>query len=369
MATEKKIVTIVGARPQFIKAGALSRVLNRESGIEEVLVHTGQHYDNNMSDIFFQELQIPAPRYHLGIGSGLHGAQTGKMLEGIEGILLAEKPDAVVVYGDTNSTLAGAIAAVKLHIPVVHVEAGLRSFNRKMPEEMNRILTDHASALLLAPTETAVAHLRDEGIPAERVHNVGDVMYDVSLFYSRMSADRASILGSLKLEKKNYLLTTIHRAENTDQNERMRAILEALVRVSRTLPVVLPLHPRTQKVIQGNPELAALAKPLKVIDPVGYLDMVTLESNAKLITTDSGGVQKEAFFYRVPCVTLRDETEWVELVGLGWNHLAPPLSADKVEETLQAVLKGKPGVEAQPYGDGHAAEKIRDLLKNAPLKL
>ncbi|MFM7580366.1 MAG: non-hydrolyzing UDP-N-acetylglucosamine 2-epimerase, partial [Microcystaceae cyanobacterium] len=301
-----KIVTIVGARPQFIKAATVSRVLRSTPHCQEILVHTGQHYDKNLSDIFFEELEIPKPDYHLGIGSGSHGQQTGRMLEAIENVLLTEKPDGVLVYGDTNSTLAGALAAVKLHIPIAHVEAGLRSFNRQMPEEINRVLTDHSSDLLFAPTIAAVNHLKKEGIDPQKIHLVGDVMYDAALFYGK-KGDRPSsvlqtLLKTLKLEPQNYILATIHRAENTDRQQRLTAIFEAFQQIAKTIPVVMPLHPRTQKFLHDY-QLEILTQNLTLIDPVGYLDMVQLEKNARLIVTDSGGIQKEAYFYQVPCLT------------------------------------------------------------------
>ncbi|AKG22712.1 non-hydrolyzing UDP-N-acetylglucosamine 2-epimerase [Calothrix sp. 336/3] len=357
-----KIVTIVGARPQFIKAAAVARKLKSQSGITEVLVHTGQHYDDNMSEVFFQELEIPKPDYHLGIGSSSHGAQTGRMLEAIEQVLLKELPDWVLVYGDTNSTLAGAIAAVKLHIPVAHVEAGLRSFNPQMPEEINRVLTDHAANLLFAPTTAAVENLQREGIPQEKVHLVGDVMYDASLDYAVKAEAKSQILSQLKLTPQNYILATIHRAENTDNPEKLQAIFQAFTKVAQTIPVILPLHPRTRAALQRaeiNP-----TSHIQLIDPVGYLDMVMLEKNAKIIATDSGGVQKEAFFYRVPCVTLRTETEWIELVELGWNRLVPPLNTQDIASSLLDAL-GKITNHEIPdgiYGGGLATSKIVSLL-------
>jgi UDP-GlcNAc3NAcA epimerase len=335
-----KILTIVGARPQFIKAAAVSRRLQSHPQIQEVLVHTGQHYDENMSDVFFQELEIPTPDYHLGIGSSSHGAQTGRMLEKIEEVLLQESPDLLLVYGDTNSTLAAAIAAVKLHIKVAHVEAGLRSFNRRMPEEINRVLTDHAANLLFAPTDSAVENLRNEGIAEEKIHLVGDVMYDAALDYLTKAEDKSLILQDLKLTSQNYILATVHRAENTDDPKRLQNIFTALVEVSKKITVVLPLHPRTRAALQRERLLDSVNNALCLINPVGYLDMVILEKNAKLITTDSGGVQKEAFFYRVPCVTLRDETEWVELVECGANVLAGT-NKQKILKSYYSILKRK----------------------------
>jgi UDP-GlcNAc3NAcA epimerase len=357
-----KLVTVIGARPQFIKAAAVARVLRERGGIEELLIHTGQHYDDNMSDVFFEELEIPRPRYHLGIGSGSHGAQTGRMLEAVERVLADEKPDAVLVYGDTNSTLAGALAAAKLHLPVAHVEAGLRSFNRKMPEEINRVLTDHLSAWLFAPTDAAAANLENEGIPTERTYLVGDVMYDAALYYG--SRSRPDCLDRLGVRPGGYVLTTIHRAENTDAPARLRGLFDGLTAVAAEVPVVLPLHPRTRAVLQRERLLDAYGRRLRLCEPLGYLDMVTLEKHARLIATDSGGVQKEAFFYRVPCVTLREETEWVELVQLGWNRLLPPHDAETVCRGILAALAESRSAEPSEglYGGGRAAVRIAELL-------
>jgi UDP-GlcNAc3NAcA epimerase len=361
-----KIFTIVGARPQFIKAAAVSRKLQSHPGIQEVLVHTGQHYDENMSDVFFQELEIPAPNYHLGVGSDSHGAQTGRMLEAIEKVLLAESPDWVLVYGDTNSTLAGAIAAVKLHIPVAHVEAGLRSFNRRMPEEINRVLTDHAADLLFAPTTAAVENLRHEGIAEEKIHLVGDVMYDAAIDYGVKAEQKSLILEHLGLTPQKYILATIHRAENTDDPKRLDGIFTGLAVISQNIPIVLPLHPRTRAALSRTGLWEKASQSLKLIEPVGYLDMVMLEKNAQLIATDSGGVQKEAFFYRVPCVTLRAETEWVELVQLGWNRLLPPLNSSDVANGISDALLNVSGSEVSEhlYGGGLATAQIVELLTN-----
>jgi UDP-GlcNAc3NAcA epimerase len=355
-----KCVTVVGARPQFIKAATVSRALRARSGLREVLVHTGQHYDDNMSKVFFSEMEIQPPDHNLGVGSASHGAQTGQMLAAIEVILLAEPPDCVLIYGDTNSTLAGALAACKLHIPVAHVEAGLRSFNRRMPEEMNRILADHAADLLFAPTETAVANLAREGIAGAKVINVGDVMYDAALFYGERAERDSRVLDRVGVAGVPYVLATVHRAENTDDPRRLRTILAALAGVAAQLPVVLPLHPRTRATL-AREGLTDLVGQLRVIDPVGYLDMVMLERHASLVVTDSGGVQKEAFFHGVPCVTLRDETEWVELVELGWNTLAPPLPGADLAPTILAAL-GSRGRAAEPYGQGRSAAAIVEHL-------
>lgn len=359
------IVTVVGARPQFIKVAAVSRVLRGTPGVRETLLHTEQHYDANLSDIFFDELEIPPPDYRLGIRSGSHGAQTGRMLEAIETVLLDEKPDWVLVYGDTNSTLAGAVAAAKLHIPVAHVEAGLRSFNRRMPEEINRILTDHCSDLLFAPTDAAVANLEREGVAAGRVHCVGDVMYDASVYFGAKAERTSVIREELNLEPQGYVLATIHRAENTDDSGRLRAIAAGLAAVARQVPVVLPLHPRTRAALQREGIYETYAASLRMVDPVGYLDMTMLEKSARLIVTDSGGVQKESFFHGVPCVTLRDETEWVELVEAGWNCLAPPGSSQAVAECILDALHTARSAEERPslYGGGRAAERIVGLLR------
>ena len=362
-----RIATVVGARPQFIKAAAVSRLLRTTPGADEVLIHTGQHYDDNMSDVFFEELAIPAPDINLGIGSGMHGAQTGRMLESLEKAFVETHPDWVLVYGDTNSTLAAALAAVKLHIKVAHVEAGLRSFNRAMPEEINRILTDQIADLLFVPTQTAVDNLEREGFVPERIHFVGDVMYDAALYYGERSQATSRVLERLDLEPKGYVLATIHRAENTDDPERLRAVFDAFSQLAEQIPLVLPLHPRTRATLERQGLGAALSPALRCIDPVGYLDMVMLEKNARLIATDSGGIQKEAYFYQVPCVTLRDETEWVETVELGWNVVCPPTSADRVLQTILTQLDNRGAESGSPYGNGAAAQAIIDrLMQHAP---
>lgn len=349
-----KIVTIIGARPQFIKSALVSRILRLEPDIIEVSIHTGQHYDSDVSDVFFDELEIPKPDYHLGVGSASHGMQTGRMLEAIEAVLLKEMPDWVLVYGDTNSTLAGALAAVKLHIRVAHVEAGLRSFNHHMPEEINRVVSDHISEVLFAPTRTAVENLRREGIPEHKIRLVGDVMLDAAVFYSAKAEQKCRILRQFGLAAKNYVLATIHRAENTDNYKRLRAIFQGLSEASKEISVILPLHPRTRERLQ---KFRIQNLGLKLTNPVGYLDMIMLEKNARLIVTDSGGVQKEAFFYRVPCITLREETEWVELVKLGWNQVVTPNSRTTVSEAILSNLDRK-GNEGSPYGDGRTAQAI-----------
>jgi UDP-N-acetylglucosamine 2-epimerase len=352
-----KIVTVVGARPQFIKAGPISRRLRLEH--EEILVHTGQHYDANMSEVFFEELEIPRPDHNLGIGSGPHGAQTGAMLEGIERVIGEHRPDRVMVYGDTNSTLAGALAAAKLQVPVAHVEAGLRSFNRRMPEEINRVLTDHVSDLLFCPSETAVLQLANEGI-TRGVHLTGDVMADVLGGAVERARARSTILRDLALEERRYVLATVHRAENTDDPSRLRRILSAFETVGEV--VVFPVHPRTRRLLGAATGSSHGGGRLRFIDPVGYLDMIRLTSSARLVLTDSGGLQKEAYWLSVPCVTLREETEWVETVAVGWNVLA----GSDPERILQAVhTLVPPARHPALYGDGNAAAAIADALNGA----
>ena len=353
-----KIFTVIGARPQFIKAAVVSRALaEHRPDVREILVHTGQHYDANMSDVFFDELNIPRPDHNLGVGGGTHGQNTGRMIEKLEALMLAENPDWVLVYGDTDSTLAGALAAAKLHIPVAHVEAGLRSFNRRMPEEINRVLTDHVAALLFAPTELARTNLRKEGIAEEKIHVVGDVMYDAALFYKER-ARKPDWFEALGIALNEFVLCTIHRADNTDDQERMQGILEGLEGAG--LPVILPLHPRTRnKLQQMNLQLPA---NINVVDPVGYLEMVWLEANCKLVATDSGGVQKEAYFHQKPCVTLRDETEWVELVDEGFNQL---VRADAGLIAKALLESSTSDFSKLLYGDGRSAiglVKKLDLL-------
>jgi len=355
----KKILTIVGARPQFIKAAAISRILRDTYAdrIQETLVHTGQHFDHNMSEVFFEELGIPAPQYNLSISGGTHGAMTGRMLGSIEEVLIRERPDWVLIYGDTNSTLAGALAAVKLHIPIAHVEAGLRSFNTRMPEEINRIVADRMSALLLCPTETAVHNLASEGI-TQGVVNVGDVMFDVSLYFRSLADQRSNAIANLGLTRGEYVLATCHRAENTDDPARLQQIVSGLREIARTTPVVLPLHPRTRNIMAEAGLLDSLAN-IHVIEPQPFLDMIALEKSARAIVTDSGGVQKEAYFFQVPCITMRDETEWTETVSLGWNTLVGA-DAQRIEAAFATARQGS--LDATPYGDGHAAAKIVDLI-------
>ena len=365
-----KIVTIIGARPQFIKAATVSRAIaeynksitNDQEPITEVLVHTGQHYDENMSDVFFKELDIPQPDYHLGIGSASHGAQTGRMLEEIEKVLLKEKPDRVLVYGDTNSTLAGALAAAKIHIPVAHVEAGLRSFNWQMPEEINRVLTDHIADMLFAPTQTAVDNLKNEGISEDKIFLVGDVMYDAALYYGGRVEEKSNVLEQYHLQPQQYILTTIHRAENTDDPVRLRAIFEGLSQVAEEIPIVLPLHPRTRTALIREGLYEMVIQSLVVIPPVGYLDMVMLEKNARLVVTDSGGVQKEAYFYRVPCVTLREETEWVELLHEGCNILTDCNGSEQIRKDIYSQMDNFSIRNNQLYGKGNSSYTIIEIL-------
>ena len=354
MTSQARILTIVGARPQFVKAAVVSKALAAE-GIAECLVHTGQHYDARMSDVFFDELGIPAPGHHLEIGSGSHGAQTGRMLEAVERVILDEKPDRVLVYGDTNSTLAGALAASKLHIPIDHVEAGLRSFNRLMPEEINRVVTDHLSDLLFAPTDTAIRNLEAEGV-REGVHLTGDVMYDATLAATRIAAERSDVRGRIGVEPGGYVLATIHRPASTDDPVVLERIVRGLAMVAGEIPVVLPLHPRTRAALERFDLLEIASNTLRIIEPVGYLDMTSLEAGAAVVATDSGGVQKEAFFHRVPCVTLRSETEWTELVELDWNLLVDPATDDPGAVILSRI--GHAGADGKPYGDGDAAGVI-----------
>lgn len=353
----KRIVTVVGARPQFVKASVVSEALRGGGAFQEVVVHTGQHFDTNMSGVFFDELRMERPAYELNIHGGGHGAMTGRMLAELEQVFDREKPSAVLVYGDTNSTLAGALAAVKLHIPVAHVEAGLRSFNFAMPEEVNRVLTDRVSRWLFTPTAAAVSHLQREGVPSAQIIAVGDVMYDVALQHGASVASGERVLGQLGLGPKGYVLATVHRAENTDDPGRLAAIVDALEVVARSLPVVWPLHPRTRAALGRDRRLDRLSQGVRVIEPVGYLDMIQLEKYAAVVATDSGGVQKEAFFYKVPCVTLRDETEWVELINAGWNRLAPPLSSAVLSGAILGAI-GTRGSAVEPYGSGDAATRI-----------
>ena len=351
-----KIITIIGARPQFIKAAVVSREIAKRSNIKEIIVHTGQHFDANMSEIFFEQMQIPKPDYNLEINSLTHGAMTGRMIEGIEEVLLQEKPDWVIVYGDTNSTMAGALAAKKLHIKVAHVEAGLRSFNRKMPEEINRILTDKISDLLFCPTDQAVKNLQKEGIGKHslaRIVKSGDVMQDAAIFYSNLARK-----PDFELPEK-FILSTIHRAENTDNEKRLNSIMAALNKINKEIPVILPIHPRTRKTI----EKCDINVEFILTDPVGYLEMIYLLKNCSLVMTDSGGLQKEAFFFHKPCITLRDETEWVELVENGFNVVVGS-NPDEIYTAYKKMINKNPNYNIDLYGRGKASNKIiKELLK------
>jgi UDP-GlcNAc3NAcA epimerase len=353
----RKILTVIGARPQFVKAAPVSEAL--ATVVREVVVHTGQHYDASMSDVFFHDLRIKAPDYNLDVGSGSHGEQTGEMLKRVEQVMMKEKPDLVMVYGDTNSTLAGALAAAKLHIPVAHVEAGLRSFNRAMPEEINRVITDHLSALLFIPSQTAEGQLREEGI-TNGLHVTGDVMYDAVLRYAPVAAKVSKYPGLLNLEPRGFYLCTIHRAENTDDGDKLRQIFKALNVLH--LPVVLPLHPRTRAKLEQTGISAG--SNLRIIDPVGYLDMLQLLQCTAAVITDSGGLQKEAYYVGVPCITLRSETEWTETVDAGWNRLAGH-EEERIVEAVDAA-SNPPNRRPELYGDGKAAGRIARILGQIP---
>ena len=378
-----KLLSIIGARPQIIKAAALSRTIEKEfkEHISEVIVHTGQHYDDYMSQVFFRELGIPPPDYNLGIGSASHGSQTGQMIEGIEQVLLKEKPDALVVYGDTNSTLAGALAASKLHIPVIHIEAGLRSFNKRMPEEINRIACDHVSTLLFSPTLTGVRNLSREGIVHHEnqvlsfdqpgVFHSGDLMYDNTLFFKELAITTSSIIKDLDLEKQSFILVTIHRPSNTDVSENLEGILDALHEISRenNIRIIFPLHPRTATIINGDKikmpmERINANKRISLIPAVSFLDMISLEANASLILTDSGGVQKEAWFMEKPVVVLREETEWVEIIEAG-NGVLSGADTEKIINSSRSFLNTPPTSFPPIFGDGKAARQILNVINTA----
>ena len=373
-----KLVTIIGARPQIIKAAALSRAIKTHYAdrIQEVIVHTGQHYDENMSQVFFDELQIPHPDYNLHVGSASHGVQTAHMTEGIEEILLKEKPDFIVLYGDTNSTLAGAVAAAKIHVPIVHIEAGLRSFNKAMPEEINRIVCDHCSTLLFSPTLAGVENLKREGFPMgndgpytidnPKVYHCGDIMYDNSLHFAAIAEEKTDIIRPLELTVQPYILATIHRDTNTDHPERLSAIFRSIIKLSEECQVVLPLHPRTAKLLKTNLD-ETLQKQIfscqniKLIPPVSFLEMIALERHALLVMTDSGGVQKEAYFFKKPCIILRPETEWVEIVETG-NAVLADADEGRIMQAWQHFKGSPPTVFPEIFGDGHAAEFMLEKM-------
>ena len=375
-----KIVTIIGARPQIIKAAALSRAIKSHysSQIQEIIVHTGQHYDENMSQVFFDELGIPHPDYNLHVGSATHGVQTARMTEGIEDILIKERPDFIVLYGDTNSTLAGAIAAAKIHMPIVHIEAGLRSFNKAMPEEINRIVCDHCSTLLFTPTKAGLENLRREGflmdnngpftIDNPKVYHCGDIMYDNSLHFANIAKEKTDIIQRMELVGKPFILATIHRDSNTDHPERLNAIFSALIQLSKECEIVLPLHPRTAKLLKTNLDTEKQAQlfgstNIHLIPPVSFLEMIALERNAQLVITDSGGVQKEAYFFKRPCIILRPETEWVEIVKTG-NAVLADADESRIMEAWQRFKAAPPTEFPAIFGDGHAAEfMLKQMLE------
>lgn len=392
--TPMKLVTIIGARPQIIKAAALSRAIRNHYAdrIQEVIVHTGQHYDDNMSQVFFDELQIPRPDYNLHVGSASHGVQTARMTEGIEAILIKEQPDFIVLYGDTNSTLAGAVAAAKIHVPIVHIEAGLRSFNKSMPEEINRIVCDHCSTLLFTPTKAGLDNLKREGFPIDeggvstlrwtsgtpgsttavptidnpKVYHCGDIMYDNSLHFANIAEEKTDIIQRLELKDKPFILATIHRDSNTDQPERLTAIFSALIQLSKECQVVLPLHPRTSKLLKTNleeklQEQIFNSPNIILIPPVSFLEIIALERHAQLVMTDSGGVQKEAYFFKKPCIILRPETEWVEIVQTG-NAILADAYENRIMEAWAHFKDNPPTMFPEIFGDGHAAEFMLDKI-------
>ena len=381
-----KLVTIIGARPQIIKAAALSRAIRNHYAdqIQEVIVHTGQHYDDNMSQVFFDELQIPRPDYNLHVGSASHGVQTARMTEGVEALLIKEQPVFIVLYGDTNSTLAGAVAAAKIHVPIVHIEAGLRSFNKSMPEEINRIVCDHCSTLLFSPTKAGFENLKREGFPIDneppytidnpKVFHCGDIMYDNSLHFANIAEEKTDIIQRLELADKPFILATIHRDSNTDHSERLCAIFEALIRLSKDCHVVLPLHPRTSKLlkINLNEELQKQIfnnPSISLIPPVSFLEMIALERHAQLVMTDSGGVQKEAYFFKKPCIILRPETEWVEIVETG-NAILADADKNHIMQAWQHFKDNPPTMFPEIFGDGHAAKfMLERMLENFSRKV
>jgi len=376
----KKIITIIGARPQIIKSSAIIRAIKTKYSdkLTEIIVHTGQHYDENMSNVFFDEMGIPYPNYNLAVGSGSHGAQTAKMLEGLEEIFLSEKPDAVLVYGDTNSTIAGALAASKIHIPLIHVEAGLRSFNKSMPEEINRISCDHMSTMLFSPTNTGLENLKKEGFNISNkgkatidnpfVYHCGDIMYDNSLYFSEVSDEKSTILNELGLEKNNFILSTIHRDSNTDIHENLESIFKALIVISEesNQRIVLPLHPRTKGKLETHLSEELRMKLIQsenilIIPPAGFLDIIALEKNSKMIVTDSGGLQKEAFFFEKPCIILRPQTEWIEIVENG-NAILVDADYNRILEAFNSLSAKNDFSYPTLYGDGKSAEFICEQI-------
>lgn len=356
----RKIVTILGARPQFVKAAVLSRIIATYEEIEEVIIHTGQHFDKNMSDVFFEEMKIPKPKYNLAVNNMSHGAMTGKMLLEIERVLLDEKPDAVIVYGDTNSTLAGALAAKKLHLKVVHIEAGLRSFNMKMPEEINRVLTDKISDLLSCPTDIAIKNLEREGIDNSKVQieKHGDIMKDAVAYYQQLSSDKSSIINDLNLIGEKFVLATIHRQENTDDVDKLKSIFESLEKVHETHKVVLPLHPRTQKVLEEN----NMTTNIVLTEPVGYYSMLELLKNCTMVITDSGGLQKEAFFNKKHCIIVRDETEWIELVDKGYAKIVGSNSSS-ILDAFTSFKNSNKDFSEELYGNNVGEKIYQSILK------
>ncbi len=358
-----KICCVIGARPQFVKAAALVRAAEGKD-VDVSFIHTGQHYDENMSGVFFEEMNIPKPTVNLEVGGCNQGAMTGRMIEGLESVFEAESPDWVLVFGDTNSTIAGALTASKMQIPVAHVEAGLRSFNRKMPEEINRVLTDHCADLLLTPTDIATKNLQREGVALDKICQVGDVMVDALHYYRELANQKSNILERHGLQTKQYVLATIHRAENVTNTATLRNIFEGLIDISANIPVVLPMHPRTKQALIELGLMEKVNQMLRVIDPLGYFDMVALTEHAQVVMTDSGGLQKEAYLLEVPCVTLRHQTEWIELIEHGYNRLVPPVSAGVVKEGFESWIGKEVDWSHCLYGDGSAATRvIESLLK------
>ena len=358
-----KLVTVLGARPQFIKAAALSHLISQDDAVTEVIVHTGQHYDKNMSDIFFQQMGIPLPKYNLGVAGGGHGQMTGRQLEAIENVLLTEKPDFVVVYGDTNSTLAAALAASKIHIPVAHIEAGLRSHNKKMPEEINRILTDHVSDFLFTPSDVATKLLRKEGIDNSGVICSGDIMYDVALHFGPKSIASSTILDDLNLADGGFKLATIHRQENTDDLDRLSEIFASLRELAQEEPLILPAHPRTKKILEAAGKFDEFTDGLTILEPLSFFDITCLLKAANLLVTDSGGMQKEAYYHGTKSVVIRDETEWTELLDLGWAKIPESIEKEAILATVMQIGRTHPNSDISPYGKGNAAEIILNTLK------